>query len=601
MEEEEQQQPEGSRRNWIFQLIFKTVVLHLVISLFTGSQRGKVDPSTGKSAQLYHNFLGDKELYDVYVYVTPDGRGDFQSLESGGQLVFSAENQVYSHKLNRAYEVTTSTVSASAIFFNEDDSNLYATVFLVPHKAYSTRATPFYKSEFKDGFDGHMVVETVALTTMRTVKKSKEVNLVGNNNDEDEGDGEGGEMCKHWIPRLDVNVVYDVTPRLSAPGDVYFEAHTKYPEESVYDPLLYLSQFWVLEEHYQCIKPTMGDEGLNLSIHFSTCSPSYYMFSTQFKLNSETGGILGTQSAKEFEMFKRTLMTTNIYMLLFSGAFIMLHSVFSFFALKNDIQFWHKNDSMEGLSALSVVINFVCDIIIALYIFDSEHVSWLVLFEIAIGVVASAWKVSKAIRITLTRQFPYIQVGNARNYVESNTKKYDKMAIKYMSIVMLPCIMGYAVYSLLYHKHKSWYSYLISVAAGSVYTFGFIMMTPQIYINYKLKSVDHLPWRALIYKSLNTFVDDVASFLIDMPWMHRLSCFRDDIIFFCYLYQRWAYRVDPSRPNAWNTSPASQEIQDEDKQESLDAQPEAAAENVTNLDEHPTTGKKSSKQPTRRK
>lgn len=170
-----------------------------------------------------------------------------------------------------------------------------------------------------------------------------------------------------------------------------------------------------------------------------------------------------------------------------------------------------------------------------------------------------------------------------------------------MSIVMLPCIMGYAVYSLLYHKHKSWYSYLISVAAGSVYTFGFIMMTPQIYINYKLKSVDHLPWRALIYKSLNTFVDDVASFLIDMPWMHRLSCFRDDIIFFCYLYQRWAYRVDPSRPNAWNTSPASQEIQDEDKQESLDAQPEAAAENVTNLDEQPTTGKKSSKQPTRRK
>lgn len=80
------------------------------------------------------------------------------------------------------------------------------------------------------------------------------------------------------------------------------------------------------------------------------------------------------------------------------------------------------------------------------------------------------------------------------------------------------------------------------------------MMTPQVYINYKLKSVDHLPWKALIYKSLNTFVDDVASFLIDMPWMHRLSCFRDDIIFFCYLYQRWAYRVDHSRPNAWTHS-----------------------------------------------
>ena len=32
-------------------------------------------------------------------------------------------------------------------------------------------------------------------------------------------------------------------------------------------------------------------------------------------------------------------------------------------------------------------------------------------------------------------------------------------------------------------------------------------MTPQLFINYKLKSVAHMPWRAMIYKSLNTFID----------------------------------------------------------------------------------------------
>ena len=32
---------------------------------------------------------------------------------------------------------------------------------------------------------------------------------------------------------------------------------------------------------------------------------------------------------------------------------------------------------------------------------------------------------------------------------------------------------------------------------GTVYTFGFIMMCPQLYLNYKLKSVAHLPWRSL--------------------------------------------------------------------------------------------------------
>ena len=34
-----------------------------------------------------------------------------------------------------------------------------------------------------------------------------------------------------------------------------------------------------------------------------------------------------------------------------------------------------------------------------------------------------------------------------------------------------------------------------------------------------------------------------------MPIMHRLSCFRDDIIFFIYIYQWWIYPVDHSRAN----------------------------------------------------
>lgn len=32
-----------------------------------------------------------------------------------------------------------------------------------------------------------------------------------------------------------------------------------------------------------------------------------------------------------------------------------------------------------------------------------------------------------------------------------------------------------------------------------------------------------------------------------MPTMHRLSCFRDDIVFIVYLLQRWYYPVDKSR------------------------------------------------------
>ncbi len=46
-----------------------------------------------------------------------------------------------------------------------------------------------------------------------------------------------------------------------------------------------------------------------------------------------------------------------------------------------------------------------------------------------------------------------------------------------------------------------------------------------------------MPWKYLVYKSLNTFIDDLFAFIIKMPTMHRLSCFRDDIIFVVFMYQ----------------------------------------------------------------
>ncbi|CAA3006888.1 CLPTM1-like membrane cnrB [Olea europaea subsp. europaea] len=75
------------------------------------------------------------------------------------------------------------------------------------------------------------------------------------------------------------------------------------------------------------------------------------------------------------------------------------------------------------------------------------------------------------------------------------------------------------------------------------------MMCPQLFINYKLKSVAHLPWRQMTYKFLNTIIDDLFAFVIKMPTLHRLSVFRDDLIFLIYLYQRWVYPVDKKRVN----------------------------------------------------
>ena len=56
-----------------------------------------------------------------------------------------------------------------------------------------------------------------------------------------------------------------------------------------------------------------------------------------------------------------------------------------------------------------------------------------------------------------------------------------------------------------------------------------------------------MPQKVLFYRFLNTIIDDLFSFVIAMPTMHRISCFRDDIIFVIYLYQRFKYRIDKTR------------------------------------------------------
>ncbi len=45
-----------------------------------------------------------------------------------------------------------------------------------------------------------------------------------------------------------------------------------------------------------------------------------------------------------------------------------------------------------------------------------------------------------------------------------------------------------------------------------------------------------MPGRAMAYKFLNTFIDDLFAFTIKMPFLHRLATLRDDVIFFVYLY-----------------------------------------------------------------
>ena len=76
-------------------------------------------------------------------------------------------------------------------------------------------------------------------------------------------------------------------------------------------------------------------------------------------------------------------------------------------------------------------------------------------------------------------------------YIKSKTREYDAMATSHLMYIVVPLVIGYAAYSLVQKEHKSWYSWILNSLVGFVYMFGFINMTPQLFINYKVSEQVH--------------------------------------------------------------------------------------------------------------
>ncbi|CAG2118420.1 unnamed protein product, partial [Medioppia subpectinata] len=69
---------------------------------------------------------------------------------------------------------------------------------------------------------------------------------------------------------------------------------------------------------------------------------------------------------------KGIFFDTNIYLLLVTIFVTSFHVLFDFLAFKNDIQFWRKRKSMEGLSFSSLLWRCVSQFVITLYLLDNK-------------------------------------------------------------------------------------------------------------------------------------------------------------------------------------------------------------------------------------
>ncbi|RMD43458.1 hypothetical protein DV735_g1678, partial [Chaetothyriales sp. CBS 134920] len=332
-----------------------------------------------------------------------------------------------------------------------------------------------------------------------------------------------------------------------------------------YYPVVFLNTFWQLRSHMTELNDTVKEAPLNLQVkslpnwqYSVMASMDDSIKDSQLKA-AEGTPLPGGGDGSELEKFKEILLDTNIYLLGTTFVVSILHMIFEGLAFKNDIAHWRKKKDIIGTSVRTIIANVFMQAVIFLYLVDnSENTSWMILASQGFGILLEAWKITKTVDVILEPPAPgskYSFLPYVINFkdkhklsdTEQKTKEYDEIAFRYLYIVAIPLLLAYAVYSLIYETHKSWYSFVIETLVGSVYAYGFLMMVPSLYINYRLKSVAHMPARAMTYKFLNTFIDDLFAFTIRMPTLHRLATLRDDVIFFIWLYQKWKYRTDFSR------------------------------------------------------
>ena len=233
-----------------------------------------------------------------------------------------------------------------------------------------------------------------------------------------------------------------------------------------------------------------------------------------------------------------------------------LHVNLAWFAFKEEVGFYVGRTSFKGVAPSTIIWGFLRSLIIFLYLHDSK-VGILTSSGAFFKVLADFTKVSRVLRPRIVPQYPYIvfqgTTTTSRDLVEyeekDRTKEYDGIASRHLGLALGPGILGFALYSLAYDVHASWYSWIINSLADISYFFGFLAMIPQIYVNYKLKSVAHLPVKAFFYKIFSTFIDDVFAFIVAMPLKHRIMTLRDDAVFLVFLLQCFWYNVDKSRVN----------------------------------------------------
>ena len=203
---------------------------------------------------------------------------------------------------------------------------------------------------------------------------------------------------------------------------------------------------------------------------------------------------------------------------------------------------WHDNDGVYTKHLFFHIFQMFVAIVYVMI--EGSH--FIVKIELAIGLAIELWKLKKIFTIKFKWSFPFISIAYKIDFKEIKSKEYETEAVNLMlKYIFAPIAVFYLGYRVYYYKQRlsgSIFKFVVEYIFFLMNLFGFILLTPQVYLNYKLKSVQHMPFKALTFKFLNTIIDDLYAFAVKTPTLYRIFCFKDDVIFVIFIYQIIKYR-----------------------------------------------------------
>jgi hypothetical protein len=319
------------------------------------------------------------------------------------------------------------------------------------------------------------------------------------------------------------------------------KAHVNFNEKFFF-PNFFFTDFWCMLAD---LKPIYKHQNtLQLNVQIRSLSGFWYKLLKGMEVNSEmmeTQFGLPSSKDKIVEILKNN--TTFYLVILFTVN--ILHTLFSFLSFTYDISYHANLKKLDGVFTKCLFFNIFHKLIAMIYVY-MENANFIVKVELGIAVAIELWKARKIFDFGFTTKFPFINIKNKLTYSVEESKDYESEAIRStMKYIFIPIAVLYFIYRFYYYKHKLLYG-LFKFSIEYVFflfnLFGFVLMTPQIYLNYKLKSVEHMPFKVLTFNFLNTIIDDLFVFAVKTPTMYRISCFKDDVIFVIFIYQLIAYR-----------------------------------------------------------